>query len=175
MTNEAQNPTKGLKEIEEILSRAIKKLGARKENELCKYLPMTSGGYMHHFTLKKMKKKKPDELKGMVQRYILNTEKPLVIAPKQRAPRGSRKRKDQITFTRMQLERMLNIAKLAGDKEIISILSPKKSLGTYKRELIQSIRQNRVDADLWNGYVESINAQQALASAISEGKFSNIN
>ena len=53
---------------------------------------------------------------------------------------------------------MLNIARLAGDKEIISILSPKKSLATYKRELIQSIKQNKIQPELWNGYVESLNA-----------------
>ena len=41
----------GRKEIEEVISRAIKKIGAKKENELCKYLPMKTGGYMHHFTL----------------------------------------------------------------------------------------------------------------------------
>ena len=44
-----------LKEVEETISKAIKKIGAQRENELCKYIPMTSGGYMHHFTLKKLK------------------------------------------------------------------------------------------------------------------------
>jgi len=169
-----QNSPKNLKEIEEVIARAIKKVGVRKENELCKYLPMTSGGYMHHFTLKKMKKKQPGELGGLIQRYIINADKPIVVPPKPRAARGSRKRRDQITFTRTQLERMLNIARLAGDKEIISILSPKKSLAAYKRELIQSVRHNKVDHDLWNGYVESINAQHAIAEAITEGKFSEI-
>jgi hypothetical protein len=62
----------------------------------------------------------------------------------------------------MQLERMLNIARLAGDKEIITILSPKKSLASCKRELIQAIRHNKVEAELWNSYVEAVNAQQML-------------
>ena len=70
-----------------------------------------------------------------------------------------------MNFTRNQLERMLNIARLAGDKEIITILSPKKSLATYKRELIQSIRQQRVELELWNGYVEAIQAQQNMLAA----------
>lgn len=148
---------KPLKDLEEIISSAIKKVGASKENELCKYLPMTSGGYMHHFTLRKMKYKKPSELASLIEQFIIKTDRPTVVAPKSRAPRGSRKRKDQITFTRMQLERMLNIARLAGDKEIISVLSPKKSLASYKRDLILSIRQNRIDHELWNGYVEAVN------------------
>ena len=57
---------------------------------------------------------------------------------------------------------MLNIARLAGDKEIITILSPRKSVASCKRELIQSIRHNRVEQELWNNYVEAVQAQQAI-------------
>lgn len=151
------------KEIEELINKAIKKIGVKKENELCKYIPMKSGGYMHHFTLKKMKHKQPQELAAYIEKFLINADKPSVTAPKQRAPRGSRKRRDHMNFTRMQLERMLNIARLAGDKEIITILSPKKSLAGAKRELIQAIRHNKVDQELWTSYVEAATAQQYLA------------
>jgi hypothetical protein len=154
----------GFKEIEEVITKAIKKLGAKKENELCKYLPMKTGGYMHHFTLRKMKIKQPHELAGIIERFVVNADRPTVIAPKQRAARGSRKRRDHMNFTRIQLERMLNIARLAGDKEIITILSPKKSLATCKRELIQAIRHNKIEQELWNNYVESVNAHMILAN-----------
>jgi len=154
-------PAKGFKEVEEVITKAIKKLGAKKENELCKYLPMKSGGYMHHFTLRKMKYKQPQELAAIIERFVVHADKPTVIAPKQRAARGSRKRRDHMNFTRNQLERMLSIARIAGDKEIITILSPKKSLATCKRELIQAIRHNKTDADLWNNYVESVQAYVA--------------
>ena len=150
------------KDIEEVIVRAIKKVGASKENELCKYLPMKSGGYMHHFTLKKMKYKQPTELSSIIERYVIQVEKPTVIAPKQRAARGSRKRREHMNFSRTQLERMLNIARLAGDKEIITILSPRKSLASCKRELIQSIRHNKIEPELWNSYVEAVQAQQAI-------------
>lgn len=159
---EETKTVKGFKEIEDVISKAIKKIGGRKENELCKYLPMKSGGYMHHFTLRKMKYKQPQELSGIIERFVINSDKPSIIAPKQRAARGSRKRRDHMNFTRNQLERMLNIARLAGDKEIITILSPKKSLATCKRELIQSIRHNKVEVEQWNGYVEAVQAQQLL-------------
>jgi hypothetical protein len=156
---------KNLKEIEEMIFRAIKKVGVRKENDLCKYIP-TPDGYLHHFTLRKMKKKQPSELASMIKEHIINVEKPKALPPKQRAPRGSRKRKDQLNFSKWQLERMLNIARLAGDKEIISLLSPKKSLASYKRELIQSVRHNKIDNELWNGYVESVNAQAILENTL---------
>ncbi len=150
--------------IEEVITKAIKKIGGKKENELCKYLPMKSGGYMHHFTLRKMKYKQPSELSSIIERFVTNSDKPTIIAPKQRAARGSRKRRDHLNFTRMQLERMLNIARLAGDKEIITILSPKKSLATCKRELIQSIRHNKIEQELWNSYTETVQAHQMAAS-----------
>jgi predicted metal-dependent hydrolase len=161
---ETFNKTKALNDLEDVISKAIKKVGGRKENDLCKYLPMSSGGYMHHFTLKKMKYKQPSELSTLIKKFIIATEKPAVIPPKQRAARGSRKRKDHLNFTKTQLERLLNMARLAGDKEMIAILSPKKSLATCKRELIQSIRHEIVNQDLWNAYVESIHAQEARST-----------
>jgi hypothetical protein len=163
-----ESKTKNLREIEDVISRAIKKVGGKKENDLCRFIPMSSGGYMHHFTLRKMKSKQPSELGSLIEKFIINSEKPSSVAPKQRATRGSRKRRDQYTFTRGQLERMLNIARLAGDKEMISILSPKKSLATCKRDLIASIRHGKVEQELWNAYVEAVNAQQAVASFANE-------
>lgn len=147
------------KDIEDLIQRAIKKIGGRKENELCKYLPVKSGGYMHHFTFKKMKIKQPQELASFVEKFVVNVDKPVIVAPKQRAARGSRKRREHMNFTRIQLERMLNIARLAGDKEIITILSPRKSLATCKRDLIQSVRNNKVEPELWNSYAESVQVQ----------------
>jgi len=149
---------KTLQEVEQIITRAIKKVGGRKENDLCKYLPMDSGGYMHHFTLRKMKHKDPSELGTLIEKFIIGADRPTVVPPKRRAPRGSRKRRDNLSFSRTQLERMLQIARLTGDKEMISILSPRKSLPLVKRELISSIRHNRVDQELWNSYVDCINA-----------------
>lgn len=157
----AEPKIKSLKEIEDVIAKAIKKVGVRKENDLCRYLPMTTGGYMHHFTLRKMKNKQPQELSSIIEKYIINSDRPGTVPPKQRAARGSRKRRDQITFTRNQLDRMLNIARLAGDKEMISVLSPKRSLATCKRELIASIRHAKVEQELWNAYVEAANVQQA--------------
>ena len=151
--------------IEDMIAKAIKKIGAKKENELCKYLPMKSGGYMHHFTLRKMKSKQPQELSGFLEKFVLNADRPTAVAPKQRAPRGLRKRRDHLNFTRHQLERMLNIARLAGDKEIMTILSPKQSLATCKRILIQMIRRGEVDQNRWTAYCEAVQVQQAGAAA----------
>lgn len=163
-----ETKTKNYREIEDVINKAIKKVNGRKENDLCKYIPMTSGGYMHHFTLKKMKNRQPAELSTLIEKFIINSDKPSVVNPKQRAARGSRKKRDQYTFSRMQLERMLNIARLAGDKEMISILAPKKSLATCKRELIASIRHGKVEQEMWNAYVEASNALQMQMEHIQQ-------
>jgi hypothetical protein len=164
---------KNLREIEDVINRAIKKVGGRRENDLCKYLPMATGGYMHHFTLRKMKIRHPQELSSLLEQFIINSDKPSTVIPKTRAARGSRKRRDQYTFTRGQLERMLNIARMAGDKEMVSVLSPKKSLATCKRELIASIRHGKVEPELWNAYIEALNVQNNLTANPVEMLFSN--
>jgi len=159
--------TKKLGELEGTIFRAIKKVQGSKENDLCKYIPMEDG-HMHHFTLKKMKHKEPEELNSLIEKFILDADRPLAVPPKRRAARGSHKKKDYPAFSRLQLERLLNMAILSGDKEMIALLSPKKSLAFYKRELIQSIRHGIVDHELWNEYSEAINAQQALIAAGAE-------
>ena len=160
---------KSIEELEQIISKAIKKIGGTKENDLCKYIPMEQG-YMHHFTLKKMKHKEPSELCSLIERFIMRADKLKVVPPKQRAARGSRKRRDQMTFSRTQLERMLNMARLAGDKEMIALLSPKESLASVKRKLIQSVRQNAIDHELWNSYVEIITAQETMIEMVKRGE-----
>jgi hypothetical protein len=159
---------KSLEDIEDVITNAINKVKGDKENDLCKYLPMSNGGYMHHFTLRKMKLKQPFELGSLIKQFIIEAKFPNVVAPKQRAARGSKKRKDQMTFTRIQLERLLNIAKQTGDKEMISLLSPKTSLATAKRNLMTSIRQGIVDEDLWFNYKESAESYQFIQNVNKE-------
>lgn len=147
---------KTLKEVEDVIAQAIKKVNGKKANDLCKYIPAPTGGYMHHFTLKKMKSKQPAELGTLIEKFIINAENLSSVTPKQRAARGSRKKRDQFTFSRLQFEKIIQHARTTGNKEIISILSPKKSLATCKRELISSIRQGRVETELWNSYAEAV-------------------
>lgn len=161
----SEKQEKKLKDLESTIERAKKKVGAKKENELCKYIAAKDGdGYMHHFTFKKLKRKNPEELTQTIEKNINKQQKPPILAPKRRAPRGSRKFKDQFTFTRLQLERMRTIAMKHGDKEkeidkeIIRILTKPKPLAIYKRELISLIKQGKVDNELWNSYAEAVNA-----------------
>lgn len=147
------------KELESLIESAIKKIGGRKENDLCRYLPIGTGGYIHHFTMRKMRQEDPKQLTEMLKKFIINAPKPSTVPPKQRAARGSKKRRDQYLFTKEDIERMLNMARLAGDKDMIRKLTPRKDLRQIKREVIASIRHGRIDQELWLSYVEAASSQ----------------
>lgn len=148
--------------LERLISEAVKKIGGRKENDICRFLPMATGGYIHHFTMRKMKTEATEQLISLIKQYILECEKPQSVPPKPRAARGSRKRRDQYLFTKTDLERMLNMARLAGDKDMVRKLTPKKDLRTIKREFIISIRHGRLDQELWQAYGEAIAHQNNM-------------
>ncbi len=152
------------KTIDSLISAAAKKVSAKKENDICRYIPVPTGGYIHHFTMRKMKTEAPEELHALVTKHIINVPAPTKVTPKRRAARGSRKRRDQFVFTKFDIEKMLNMARIAGDKEMIRKLTPKKDLRTVKRELISSIRHGKVDQDLWQFYCEVVACMQAISA-----------
>jgi len=155
------------KQLESLIHTAMKKVNAKKENDICHHLPIGTGGYIHHFTMRKMKTENPQQLIEMLSKFITNVNHPVSVTPKQRAARGSRKRRDLFTFSKQDLERMLNMARLAGDKDMIRKLTPKKDLKTIKRELISSIRHGRIEPDLWNLFVETATSQNnAIPTAV---------
>lgn len=148
-------------ELDLLIDKAIKKISGNKENDICKYLPSSSGGYIHHFTMRKMKHERPKELSQMIEKFIVDTSKPQTVPPKSRAARGSKKRLGQYAFSREELDRMRQIALAAGDKDLARKLTPKKDPRHIKKELISSIKKGSVDQELWFSYVESTSQQPA--------------
>ena len=143
-------------ELEHLITSAMRKVDGKKENAICHFLPGPTGGYMHHFTLRKMKKEEQNTLATMIRRFIIDIEKPSTIKPKQRAARGSRKKKGQVILSDADAERILTHVRAAGDREMARKLLPRKELKVIKRELINSIRGGEINNDLWNTYVEYV-------------------
>lgn len=164
MTTDSKTET----ELSSVIEKALKKIQGSKENELCRYLPMDGGGYMHHFTFRKMKGESPKELISLITKHVINPGKPQTVTPKPRAPRGSRKRRDQLHFTKHDIERILHMARMAGDKEMVRKLT-QKDLKQIKRELVNSIKANKIDPDLWNAYVEAVTNTNASIEAVASG------
>ncbi len=161
-------------ELKSSIQKALKKINGSKENEICRYLPMEGGGYMHHFTFRKMKGECPKELIALINKHVLTPGKPQTVTPKPRAPRGSRKKRDQLHFTKHDIDRILHMARMAGDKEMIRKLT-QKDLKQIKRELIASIKAGRIEPDLWNSFVEAVTNQQASNEAIATAQTALVN
>lgn len=153
------------KQLENLIHAAVKKIQGKKENDICRYIPSDRGGYIHHFTMRKMKTEAPHALQTLISKYIINPDRPSTVTPKPRAARGSRKRRDQVILTKLDIERMLKMARLAGDQDMIRKLTPRKDLRTIKREIISSIKHGRIEQELWHSYVESMTAQATWATA----------
>lgn len=154
------------KELDEMISKAIHKVAGSKENDLCKYLPGSAGGYIHHFTMRKIKHSDPQQLFNLLKEFIINSDAPKPLDPKPRAPRGSRKRRDFISFTRTDIEKVLDLARRTGDDDVMARFSPKRSLPSLKRELIRSIRENRINENLWNTYRDAMTTLQSQGELV---------
>lgn len=145
--------------LEKTIQQALQKISSKNEKDLCRYLPATKGsGYLHHFSLNKLKKRHPAALMSLLKEFIINPSQPNVLKPKQRAPKGSRKKSDRITFNRDELTNLVELARKAGYRDIVAKLSPQRSLVAIKRDLIRTIKANTIDHELWELYVEGIGA-----------------
>ena len=151
------------KQLETFIANAMKKVGAKKENDICRYLPGEKGGYIHHFSMRKLKHEDPDFLSNLISKHIINPHNPGKLPPKPRAPRGSRKRRDIPSLSRQDIERLLLLAHKSGDSEIVRKLAPRKDLRTAKRELIASIKHNQLREELWLNFVEVVRYSQQTA------------
>jgi hypothetical protein len=148
-------------ELETVLSSAMKKIGGKDENSICRYLPGKSGGYIHHFTFRKLKKNEPDQLSELLKRYILNADSPIEMNPKRRAARGSRKRKDAYLVPKTEFDQILQIARSAGHSDLIRKLMRPRDLKTAQKELVAAVKRGIIDHELWNSFVEAATQSQA--------------
>jgi len=146
-------------QLEHLIERAANKVAAKKTSDICRYIPVTTGGHIHHFTMWKMAKENPHELSELIAKYIILAPSPQRVTPKPRASRGSRRKRDSFTFSRQELEKMLQMARMAKDTDIIRKLTPRRDLRAIKRELIASIRHGAVEQDLWILYSELVCSQ----------------
>lgn len=153
-------------DIEEAITKALKKIGSTRESDLCRYLPGDDGRYIHHFTMKKMKQRQPKQLLEMLEKNIFSKDKPSRLQHRQRAPRGSRKRLELMNLTRQDMDKVILALRQTGDKDIVKKLSPKRDLKTLKRELGLSIKQGRIEHELWNAYVDALTALQAQTAML---------
>lgn len=160
MNNDKQNKAG---QLQTAIKTALAKLGAKNESAIRRYLRAPAGGYMHHFTYNKKKKENPDELYELINESILVNAKPKPVPHKPRAARGSRKSRDRIIFSRADLDGLLDMARRAGNTEMMRKLTKNQDIRTIKRDLITAIRHDRVEPELWNSWVAVMQSQNFLS------------
>lgn len=65
--------------LEDLIREAISKIGGKNEASICRFLPFETNGYMHYFTLRKMKLQNPEKLYKLIQTHIIQIENPQEI------------------------------------------------------------------------------------------------
>lgn len=165
MTNKHQ-------ELENAIQEALKKIGSSRKTDICHYIPADPrqdggiAGYKHHFTFSKEETEEPEKLKKEIEKFILQQKQPHKINPKPRI-RTPRRRKDQLLFSKHDIDRLLQMARMAGDKEMVRKLTTQnKDLKEVKKELISSIRRGQLEPDLWNTFVELVTTQQSFEQLV---------
>jgi hypothetical protein len=117
---------------EDLIQKALSKVNSKKERDLCRFLPC-SRGYMHHFTFRKIMNEKPQELFDLIQKYIIEPEKPQEIQLKPiEQSYQTNKRMKQFNISEDEMDRMLHLARQAQDLELIEKLKVKQ--GFYLEE-----------------------------------------
>jgi hypothetical protein len=152
---------KSHRETEELIKKALKKIGGNKEKDICKYLPAETEGYMHHFTLRKIKKTNPNGLRSLIEEFILEPPAPRTIDPKPRARRNK-----SLSLNQSDLKLILKLAQKTGDKHLLSKLGAKLSLPRIKRELIKSVKDERVEEELWYSYIQALESSSLESAEI---------
>ena len=143
--------------LEECIAKAISKVNARKESELCHYLP-DQEGRIHHWAFARLKKTSPQELQTLIETHILDKE-PVRIRPKMQTS-SLGKKVPEIKFKQSQLSRLLEILKKEGEEELIAIVSPHLSMKQIQMHLIESIRAKKIDQELWETYMRLVTEEK---------------
>lgn len=154
MDTQIENQKQSLEELNECIHRAMNKVTVQKETDLCRFIP-GSKGRLHHFAFTKLKATQPLELQKMIQEHILEIETPEHFSRKNKVEPIIKKFLE-VKFKRSQINRMLEILKNSGDKELIAMFSPYQTLEQAQKSIIDMVRAKEVDQDLWATYVKLV-------------------
>lgn len=149
-------------DIDDIILMAIEKVQALKENDICRYIPSDEkDGYIHHFTMQKMRKERPAKLAALIHEHIMTPDNPKEVPPRQRAARGSKKNAGFL-FTKSDISRIVGVLQDAGEHDLIHKLVPKDPK-TVKKQLIQAIKNDEVQQPLWDAFCQQVTEKSGVS------------
>lgn len=142
--------------LADAISHALQKINSNQEKDICRFIPGPRGGYIHHFTFKKLKEKEPEQCLSLINKYILESAKPRELDPTPRAPRGLNRNNGQIKLPNEMVSKIIHIARESGDDSLLAKLLAARPLNQVKRDLIRSIRENKANQELWEAYKDAV-------------------
>ena len=142
-------------EIDSILAQATKKAKASNINELCYYIPDENGYRMHHFTLRKLRETDPSKLISLINEHILKAESLKKVKGKPRAP------SKKLNLGSSDLYALLNLARQSNNTALVEKLQESLPFSVIKKQMLESIRNEKIDEGLWNSYVSFLRSRDA--------------
>lgn len=112
--------------LEYLIQKAILKVNGKNEAGLCRFIPFKSGGYIHYFTLRKMKQQNPEKLYDLIQTHIIQPINPQEVAVKSLELSPTYREKRLFTITETEMDRIIALAKQALDFEFLKIMQLKQ-------------------------------------------------
>lgn len=85
--------------LEELIKQAVLKIKGKSERCLSRFLPSPGGGYLHHFTLRKMLTDCPEKAYELIQKHIIQIETPIELPPRPPDSRSAHHKERTFTIT----------------------------------------------------------------------------
>ena len=144
------------KEIETAIQKAMQKVHVKSELLLSRFIPGKNGHREHHLTIAKIKKNQPQQLLKLLEKYILSEKNPKAFPSPPRLRRESKT--VQVSLTRDQVARLIEIVKASGDQELFKILASFQSPSAIKQQVKKMISEGNYEPalmELYNNLVAS--------------------
>ena len=143
-------------DLKEAVDLAQKKLNLSNITDLKHYLPDQEGFRLHPLTMHRLLTSKADELSVLIQKHILEVEKPVMFPSKPRAPRRKKEKNIHSSLSTQDLLALLELAEKSEKKELAQKLRADLPFKALQRELLQSIRAGNADTALWQAYQAAV-------------------
>ena len=133
-------PTNSVSTLTQAIQIAMAKLNLSNEAHLSHYIPDEEGRRLHHLTIKRLKKENPKQLRGMLEKFILFPDKPQLLPTRIRQGKQI-----SISFSRSQLNQLIDVVTASGDEDLINLLRPYQSFEEVQRQFKQMASNGEFD------------------------------
>jgi hypothetical protein len=141
--------------LENLIQKAIVKINGENEKSLCHFIPVKSGGYMHHFTLKKMKQKSPEILYDLIQTHIIQTASPKEIEAKPPNQIPTYRKNRLFIITEIEMDRIVTLARQTQDIELLEILQIKQAFYPDNEDFAYASAENELFSEPLIDYLKN--------------------